>query len=65
MTVARGVAGTFREAGAVLGLLVVWQAVTMLLAVPVFLLPQPIVIAQAFASNAPSRRPSRKPVLVC
>ena len=51
MSVARVLAGTLREAGAVLGLLVLWQLVTMLLAVPVFLLPQPIVIAQAFASN--------------
>jgi len=29
----------------------IWQLVTVLLAVPVFLLPQPVVIAQAFATN--------------
>jgi NitT/TauT family transport system permease protein len=40
-----------RDASAVAVLIVIWQVVTAALAVPAFLLPQPVVIAQALASN--------------
>jgi NitT/TauT family transport system permease protein len=39
------------DASAVAVLIVIWQVVTAALAVPAFLLPQPVVIAQALASN--------------
>jgi len=47
----RGIATLFRDATAVVAFVAIWQLVTVLLAVPVFLLPQPVVIAQAFATN--------------
>jgi len=43
--------GLLREASAVAGLVLIWQLATVALAVPVFLLPQPVVIAQALVSN--------------
>ncbi len=47
----RGLASAVRDASAVVAFLVVWQLVTVFFAVPVFLLPQPVVIAQALVSN--------------
>ena len=41
-----------RDAAAVVALVVVWQAVTVIFNVPAFLLPPPTVVAQAFANNA-------------
>lgn len=52
MTGLRRTAGALRDAIAIVALIVVWQAATVLLAVPAFVLPQPIVIAQALANNA-------------
>jgi len=48
---ARGVLAGVKDAAAVVALLVVWQAVTVIFAVPAFLLPQPTVVARAFADN--------------
>ena len=49
--VTRQLSGLLREASAVAVLVLIWQLATVALAVPVFLLPQPVVIAQALASN--------------
>ena len=51
MRLIRQVGGLLREASAVAVLVLIWQLVTVALAVPVFLLPQPVVIAQALVSN--------------
>jgi NitT/TauT family transport system permease protein len=51
MSAVQRIATAFREVSAVVGLVVVWQAVTVIFAVPAFLLPQPTVVARAFADN--------------
>jgi NitT/TauT family transport system permease protein len=48
----RAAGAVLRDAAAVVALVVLWQAVTVIFAIPAFLLPQPTVIARAFADNA-------------
>lgn len=51
MKLLRRLGGLLRDASAIAALILIWQLVTVALAVPAFLLPQPVVIAQALVSN--------------
>jgi NitT/TauT family transport system permease protein len=51
VTLVRPFMTVFRDAGAVIALVLVWQGVTVAFSVPSFLIPAPSAIAEAFAAN--------------